>query len=104
MSYRFGSEIFRYSIGIITAETIHIGLHHPVFHGIYHGFSHVGIAEIQVGHILPVGASRVNNISRSILSIPAFVRNSGIVPCYVIGHPIEHNSHAFFVGFGGELA
>ena len=97
-------EVEGHAIGIIAPEAVDVGLVNPVVHGLDHGLAHVLVVEVEVGHIQPIGAGRVDDGATGILSIPAGTVEPGVVPSGVVGYPVEHHGHAAGVCGISELA
>src|SRR5690606_40278013 len=73
----------------ITTKSIDISLQYPILHSLDHFLLHTGIAKIEICHILPVGARRMDDIAVRILCVPTLIFYPGIVPGSVIGHPVH---------------
>ena len=92
-------EVCRNTIGYIAAESVYSNLYNPELHGIDHCFAHILVVVVQVGHILPIpGLWTDDRIGFLVASVPLGVSlKPGMIPCCVVGHPVEDDAHAVLV-------
>ena len=98
-------EVGRHTVGYVATEAVNAHLDNPELHGINHGATHVLVVIVQVGHVIPVPRTRMNNgVGLFIMGVPiGMFFHPGMIPCGVVGHPVENDAHLMLVAYLGEI-
>ena len=98
-------EVGRNTVGNITAETVDAHIGNPILHGIDHGSTHVLVVIVQICHIVPVPGARMDDgICLGVVRIPiGMFLHPRMIPCRVVGYPVEDDGHAVFMTSAGEI-
>ena len=98
-------EVHGHLVGDIAAESVDTDAVHPVAHGVDHRFAHLLVLVVQVGDIGPVGARREDDVAGSVMRVPVGVLGDPlVVPCRVVGYPVQDDPHVALVAFLDQLA
>ena len=101
----FFPEVGRHAVGHVAAETVDAHLNHPELHGVDHGKTHVAVVVVQVGHVVPVPGTRMNDgVSLSVVGVPVRMGfQPGVIPGRVVGHPVEYDAHLMLVAHADKV-
>ena len=98
-------EVGRHTVGHVAAEAVDAHVGNPELHGVDHGLAHLLVIIVQVGHVVPVPRTRMDDgVGLLIVGVPVgMFLHPRMIPRRVVGHPVEDDGHAVLVAGAGEV-
>ena len=91
-------EFGRHLVGDVAAETVNAHAVYPEAHGVDHGCPHILVVVVEVCHIGPIGARRIDDVTYRVVGVPVgMLLQPHVIPRGVIGYPIKDDTHAAFM-------
>ena len=88
-------------MGVVAAVAVDAHFRHPVLQGVLHRGPELLLAEVQLGHVLPLSVlGGPGDAAVGLVLVPLrMLGQPHVVPGGMVGHPVEHHFHS--LGLGG---